>query len=90
MRSKIGLISAIRCVFSKLKTFDEEKIISTLKWEGFRIILVGWIFDRFRSKDFEDDMWKIATFMPWSSYLFSRDNLVHNTHLHYNSIDSEF
>ena len=90
VRSKIGLISSIRCAFSKLKTFDEEEIIRTLKWEGFRPSLAGWIFDRCSSKDFEDDVWKIATFMPWNSYLFTRDNLVHYTHLHYNDMKSEF
>lgn len=48
--------------------------------------MARWIFDRCNSEAFEDDVWKIATIMPWNSYLFSCDNLVHYTH----SIDSEF
>ena len=87
VRSKIDLLSAIRTAFSKLKECDEEDIIDKLKWEGFRPSLAQWIYDRCSSEDFENDVLKLATCMPWNSYLFSTNNVLRYTHLHFSDPD---
>ena len=90
VRSTLELLSVIRIAFSKCKEYDAKEIIDKLKWEGFRPSFAQWICDRCSSENFEDDVLKVGTCMPWNSYLFSIENRVHYTHLHYDKNNSEF
>mmetsp|Transcript_2688 Transcript_2688/g.3679 ORF Transcript_2688/g.3679 Transcript_2688/m.3679 type:complete len:810 (+) Transcript_2688:55-2484(+) len=87
VRSKMDLLSAIQIAFSKLKGFEEVEILDKLKSVGFRPSLAQWICDLCSSEDFEDDVLKVATCIPWNSYLFSREGIVHYTHLHCSGSD---